>query len=128
MLAFFVGSLSLVQAQDIQWFKATSLSYRYINDYGNWTNWSKWEKCDVKIKFELDEDWIVIYSNKTQVYKVIQLVDPPYDATGNTIKFQVIDGDGDYGFVRLRIENNGNSQLYVDFENVSWVYNVIRTR
>lgn len=126
ILAFLIGSFSVMQAQEITWFKATSFSYRYINDYGNWTNWSAWEKCDVKVKFELDEDWIIIYSNKTQVYKVLELMDPPYDANGTSIKFRTIDGDGDYGTIRLRIENNGNSQLYCDFQNVMWVYNVVR--
>ncbi|MBR6517559.1 MAG: hypothetical protein IKT40_12070 [Bacilli bacterium] len=128
MLVFFVGSLTATQAQSIQWFKATSFSYRYINDYGYWTNWSKWDKCNINIKFELDNDFIVIYSSKTQVYKVIQLVDSPYDDSGTSIRFSVVDGEGDYGYIRLRVENNQNSQIYVDFANISWCYNVVRTK
>lgn len=126
LIMFLINFPFISNAQEIIWFKATSLSYRYVNDYGYWTNWSDWEKCDVRIKFELTDDVIVIYSNKNQFYKVISLVDPPYDSNGKTIKYRILDGDGDYGFIRLRIENNGNSQIYVDFNNVSWVYNVVR--
>ena len=32
----------------------------------------------------------------------------------------------DYGYIRLRIERNGNSQIYIDFADVMWVYNVVR--
>lgn len=128
LMAFvLVLSTCFIANAQTTWFKATSLSYRYVNDYGYWTKWSNWEKCDVKIKFEMDEDYIVIYSNKTQYYKVISVLDPPYDPSGVTLKYSVIDGEDDYGHIRLRVENNGNSQLYVDFNNVSWVYNVIRT-
>ena len=47
---------------------------------------------------------------------------------GTNVKFYVIDQDYDRGSIRLRVERNGNSQIYVDFSNVAWVYNVVRIR
>ena len=114
-------------AQYTQWYRATSYSYRYLN-YGTWTQWCVWTSCSVNIKFDLSSDIIQIYSDKYQAYKVLYQEANPYDSGGQQIKFRVIDQDGDYGHIRLRVENNGNSQIYVDFANVSWVYNVVRTQ
>lgn len=114
-------------SQSIQYFRTTSFAYRYV-EYGTWTNWSNWQECNVNIKFDFNNDVIYIYSDKTQIYKVLYQEENPYDSSGQQVKFRVLDQDGDYGHIRLRIENNGNSQIYIDFSNVSWVYNVRRTR
>lgn len=125
MLVFGVSVMSFGQ---IQWYKTSEISIRYLNkNTGYWTNWSDWEKCVVDVRFDLNNDVITIYSKNTQRYQVLELQDPPYDSSGKQVKFYVKDQDGDYGHIRLRIENNGNSQLYVDFKDISWVYNVRRT-
>ena len=80
----------------------------------------------MKVKFDLNRDQIVIFSPDIQIYNVLNVEEPPYDPSGQQIKYRVIDQDDDFGHIRLRIENNGNSQLYVDFANVKWVYNVVR--
>lgn len=131
MLLMAFAFATTTNAQNVQWYKTTAYSIKKLNTdaYGNesWGKWSDWEDSDMRVKFDLVNDVITIYSPKTQVYRVIRVEDPPYDSTGRQVKFKVIDQDGDYGYVRLRIENNGNSQIYVDFRNVSWVYNVKRT-
>ena len=127
-----VALLSLVSmfsyAED-QWYLATSYAYRYVNSYGNWTSWTDWLNCSVNIRFDLDDDVITVYSERTQVYVVIDYNGKSSDGQGGTyLSYRVIDQDYDYGTIRLRIESNGNSQMYVDFANVMWVYNVRRTR
>ena len=114
-------------AQSTQWYNASSYAYRYVNN-GYWSSWTDWISCSVNIKFDLTTDIIDIYSNKHQRYKVLYQEQNPYDINGQQVKFRVIDSDGVYGHIRLRIENNGNSQIYVDFSNCSWVYNVRRTQ
>lgn len=74
------------------------------------------------------EDKFYEESVETQIYKVLEQVKSPYDSNGTQVKFRVIDQDYDKGFLRLRVENNGNSQIYVDYADISWVYNVVRTR
>lgn len=113
-------SLGAVQAQT-QWYKATEFAYKVVG-----YNWSDWEKVSINIEFDLRNDVIIIYSNGTQIYKIVQQVQSPYDPSGTQVKFQVIDQDYDRGYLRLRMENNGNSQIYVDFSDISWVYNVER--
>lgn len=111
---------------EILWFKTTDFAYR-IKNYGTWSSWSDWEASSMNIKIDTGQDIIVIYSPETQVYKVLSLENPPYDSNGTQVKFKVIDQDFDIGYIRLRVEHSGNSQIYVDFSNVSWVYNVVRT-
>lgn len=110
------------------WFRTTEYASHYVNAYGYWTEWTDWQSSDMNVKMDLDNDIIVVYSPKTQIYKVVAAMDPPYDSSGQQVKFKVIDQDYDIGFVRLRIQNNGTSQIYIDFANIAWVYNVIRTQ
>lgn len=126
VIMFGLFCVGAVQAQT-QWFKATELAIKVVNN-GNWTKWSDWESVDINIKFDLSNDLIIIYSQEIQIYKVLDQVKSPYDSNGTQVKFKVLDQDYDKGFLRLRVENNGNSQIYVDYADISWVYNVVRTR
>ena len=106
-------------------YRAFQFSIKYLNDNGTWTNWSAWQDVNIKVKIDFDEDIIIIYSKRPQVYQVISEGESYTDSSGGQqVKFKVVDQDEDYGTVRLRIEKNGNSQLYVDFSDVMWVYNV----
>ncbi len=121
--------LALTSVAETQWYNSKSYAYRYENDYGYWTDWTDWLSCDINIKIDTNEDVVVIYSNKTQIYVVYETGDSWTDSSGGQqVSFKVIDQDYDKGTMRLRIESNGNSQIYIDFANVSWVYNVRRIR
>lgn len=124
IILFGLLCIGATQAQT-QWYKATEFAVRVV-DNGRWTDWSDWASVNIKIKFDIDNDIIIIYSNETQIYKILESVDPPYDPGGVSIKFRVIDQDYDKGSLRLRVQNNGTSQIYIDFADVSWVYNVIK--
>ena len=125
---FAVVGFAFASAQT-QWYRATSYAYKFTNSYGNWMEWSDWIKCDIAVKLDLDTDMIVIYSNKTQIYAVYDYNGRASDGNGGVYaEYRVIDQDYDKGKIRLRVERNGNSQLYVDFADVMWVYNVQRTR
>lgn len=115
---FLVGTS--VFAQNIDWFRATSFAYKFVGE-----DWSDWEKSSVKIKFDYNQDKITIFSDDVQIYKIISTVKAPYDSKGEQVKFYVIDQDGDYGHVRFRVMHSTlELQIYVDFSDVSWVYNV----
>lgn len=126
-LVLLIGSAAA--SAETLWFKANSYAYKYVNDYGKWTEWTDWLKCDVSIRFDLDDDIIVIYSNRTQIYAIFDGGQKFTDSSGGSqVRFDVIDQDYDKGTIRLRIERNGNSQIYVDFANATWVYNVVRAQ
>ena len=103
-------------------FKATSVAIKEVG-----YRWSDWQRCDILITFNLKTDKGVIYSRSIQIYKVITQGQNFIDESGGEqVKYKVIDQDDDLGSMRLRVETNGNSQIYIDFADVSWVYNVIR--
>ena len=112
--------VSLTSFGQVQWFKAISFASKPAYS----SSWSAWEDSDVKIKFDYGNDVITIYSPTIQIYYVQRIVDSPKDDSGSQVRFYVRNAYGYYGYVRLRMENNGNSQLYVDFVDGSIVYNV----
>ena len=120
LMVFTVG----VAFSQVKYFQTTQFSYKYLTEYNYWTDWSDWEKCTAKVKLDLDNDIIVIYTNETQKYYVYEYVGEVEDNSGQTIKFAVIDHEDDYGYVRLRVQNNGTKQIYIDFNNIKWVYNL----
>lgn len=122
----FLFMFSVNMMGQIQWYKTSEISMKYKKKDSGWTNWSDWEKCEVGIKMDLNNDVITIFSAKTQRYQVLEAEEPPQDSDGRQVKFYVKDQDGDYGHIRLRIDNNGKSQVYVDFSDISWVYNGVR--
>lgn len=109
------------------YYKTYEFAIKYKGSNGVWGNWSNWEKSNMVLTIDLDTDVITVYSEKRQVYRVLEAMGTYTDESqGRQTKFYVIDQDGDLGYVRLRIEKNGNSQVYIDFNDVMWVYNVRR--
>lgn len=110
----------------IQYYKSTAFAEAKI--YNGTYYWSDWQSSNIVITLNLNTDVITIYSPKTQVYKVYKTGEASNDSKGGRqVTFYVIDQDSDKGTVRLRIDKNGNSQIYIDFSNVGWCYSVVRT-
>ena len=124
-VSFLLFSFQVADAQ-IKKYNATSYSYKTYNcTYKVWSGWSEWIKCNVKVYVNFDTDVITIYSSKTQVYRVISSSDAYIDeSNGVQVKFFVIDQDGDKGTLRIRVQDDGSYQLYVDFADIMWVYNI----
>ena len=126
MLLSFVG---LFASAESVWFKAYNYAIKYKTEYNrnNSTGWSDVEKCDVPIEFKMNDDMIIIYSNKTQIYGIYEDAGAYNDNSGGKQQaYYVIDQDYDKGMIRLRIASDGTAQLYVDFNDVGWVYNMVR--
>ena len=119
--SLFFTLIAITSFAQVQWYQATSFASKPA--YGEW---SPWELSNVKISLNLSTDEIWILSPTRQYYQVIETMPQPYDNGGRQIRFKVLDKNGCYGYVRLRVEYNGNSQLYVDFADLSIVYNVVR--
>lgn len=113
---------------DVYEFKTTAYARATVNN-GCYT-WTDWKSSNMKIVMNGNTDKIIVYSPRTQIYKIYGAYNDanPYTDNdgGQTVKFYVTDQDGDYGHVRLRIAPNGTYQIYVDFNDCAWVYNVIK--
>jgi len=91
---------------------------------GQWSEWLDWIPTDIYVKIDYDRAKVVIYSSDMQVYRLIEEVEAPYDDTGQQRKYRMIDQDGDYGSIRFRRQYNGTMQLYIDYADIKWVYNI----
>ncbi len=120
LLAF---SAVVASAQSLK-FNAYELSYRYVDGDGEWSEWSDWEKTSILVIINLDEDLITVYSQKMQKYNVKEYVGENEDSDGNSMTFNCVNDDGVNCNIRIRAQKNGVRQLYVDFEDFSWVYNL----
>lgn len=129
LIMFLISLSALTVGAESIWFTGYNCAIKYKNDYNrnNSTGWSNFQKCNVDIEFKMDDDIIVIYSNRTQVYAIYENAGTYTDNEGGQQQgYYVIDQDYDKGMIRLRIARDGTSQIYVDFDDVGWVYNVIR--
>ena len=126
----FTLSVLVPQVADAQvyTYRTTGYAYQKTNSQGQWGEWSNWEKSDMTMTMNLNSDEISIRSPKPQHYKITKHISNYTDGSGGkNVKFEAIDEEGLKCNVRLRIETNGNSQIYITWSNLNIVYNVRRT-
>lgn len=110
---------------DVWKYTATAISAKYTNVYGNWTDWSDWEYCNILVVINTNTSRINIYSKETQEYDIIGVDDEYIDNTGGTnYPFECVDAEGKRCGIRLRIQSNGQEQLYVGYSDFMLVYNI----
>ena len=107
--------------------KSTSFSSKYkINDY-KWSDWSEATESSVLITFDLTNDRITIYSKETQVYDIAEYEGKTTDEDGDDIfSYYCIDKDGSKCRVKwLKLNSqNGRMQMYVNYYDMIWLYNI----
>lgn len=109
----------------VNYFKTTEFASKKKNSSGNWGSWSDWQPSDMLVKVDLDNDIVTIFSPTRQVYQITEHIKTYTDNSGGKqMEFAFIDQDGDRGHIRFRVETNNNNQIYIDFSNMSWCYNV----
>ncbi|GEM_PF-1609965 len=113
------------QAQ-IHKLRAEAFAYKYVLD-GEWTDWTDWEDVSIIVTIDTDKERIKIYSKETQIYHMAKDAGKSIDEDGDeTWEILCIDEDGKECSVRLVIlHSQGNQgQLYVDYPEMTFVYNV----
>ena len=111
-------SMCATYAQNKSVFKAYELAIKIEGE------WSDWHPVNIPVVVDYDQEVIIIYSAKTQKYLILAETLAESDNNGKQIAFMVLDQDGDMGRFRFRVQNNGAKQIYVDFNDISWCYNV----
>lgn len=132
LLFILLACLSMACASaETLWFK--TYSFKQATVYNGQYSWGASQNSDMNISIDLDSDLITVYSPRTQYYYVYDSYNNGNayrdSGGGTTIKYYVIDQDGDKGELRLRMYTSGGvtySQIYVDFSNIAWVYGVRR--
>lgn len=123
--AFILFTLSL--SGQVYKLKATSFSSKIkVNDY-SWGEWAEWSESSVLITIDLNKDRITIYSKETQIYDIAENEGESYDSDGDKfLSFYCIDKEGLTCRVKLAqlLSQNGRRQLYVNYDDMKWVYDV----
>lgn len=103
-------------------YRASYFAYKFVeNDH--WNEWSDWEPSKIVLSIDTDKETITIYSEQEQRYIILDRGDEDKDAAGGEqVEFSVVDQDGDNGVIRVRAQKNSVLQLYVEFNNIMWVY------
>lgn len=124
LLILLVVALSSVA--EVLKYKATAFAFKmYDYEREHWTDWTDWSDCNILVVVDSDKDLITIYSQQTQEYDIIEYLGEEEDTGGGVLaKFNCIDQDGSRCNVRVRVQHDGQLQLYVDYNDASWVYNV----
>lgn len=105
---------------------AYSVAYKYVDDDGQWTSWSDWEDCNILVVLNPDKLRITIYSNTTQEYDIISVGDWESDGEGGEVtEYDCVDAEGLRCGVRWRIDKDGDEQMYVDYNDFCFVYNLV---
>ena len=121
LLMTLLMSICTLKAQTYK-YHTNSFSYKYCEN-GSWTDWSPWVKSDILIVLNLDRKIFNIYSEDRQDYDIYEYSGEETDSDGgSSIKFQCVNEDGLRCQVRLRIQKDRSRQLYVDFNDIIWVY------
>lgn len=123
ILFIFFTLFGVVNAAETLKMQATSLAYKSINRYGDWTEWSQWEDCNILVVIK--EDRVNIYSKVPQEYDIYYFGKEESDNEGGRITtLKCVDMDGQRCGMRLRIQSDGQIQFYVDYSDFMFVYNV----
>lgn len=118
------STISANTNDNVQYYKA----YQYTQKMSYASDFDPWERVNIPIVFNLTTDQIIIYSQRTQTYYIYKSETYISNEGRQAVRFYFVDQDLDKGSCRLVIRKDGTSQIYIDFANISWVYNVIRTK
>ena len=110
----------MASATDIVKLRTSEYAFRSVGDNGKWGEWGDWEKTSMPIV--LSHNTLVVYSSTQQEYDIYE-TSAYGDTSDRTIKMSAIDKKGKQCELRLRHKDN-YWQLYVDYSDMSWVYNI----
>ena len=127
MVPFMFLKSELAHGQSSVKMKTTSFAYNYKENGYSWTNWSDFEEASILVLMDLGRDRITVYSKDTQVYDIAKDEGKTTDTDGDDFySFLCVNEDGKACRVRLAKLNSqgGRNQLYVEFDDMKWVYNL----
>lgn len=117
---------SLIGYSQVVSYRTTGFYTSQNTSYG-WTNWSSREYSNLLLQIDWNQDLIYIQSPQPQLYKIVQTVSNGYDRDNDYVaEYRFVGQDYDRGTMRLVIRQNGQSQIYIIFNNIRWCYDVVK--
>lgn len=105
-----------------QSFYADYVSTKSLVDKDKWDDWTYWKPCYYKVIVDLNEDIITINNSK---YYLDKHIETTVDDNSKTIKYAVINYYNNASFIRIREQKDGVKQLYIDYDDIIYVYNLV---
>ncbi|WP_284651042.1 hypothetical protein [Flavobacterium terrisoli] len=124
LIAFGFGFQESV-AQPIR-FKTSSVSFTDKNNDGSWNEWSDFVEANVLITLDAKKDLIVINSAEVQSFKIRAYGEIEDNEEVNIVPFECVDNR--YSncniFIITKKKENNRMQIYINYNEVKFVYNV----
>jgi len=127
VLLFVLFCFVQINYADVTKLRTSGVATQYKNEYsGVWGDWGAWEDCNVLIVIDEDRDRITIYSQRTQEYDIIGIGQEEEDYESSSLTFDCVDEEGIRCSLTIRVYNNNSlgSQLYVNYNDIRWVYSI----
>ena len=116
-----LGAMLELNAQTYKYY-STDFAIKVKNDYGYWGEWSDWEPSKCLVVFSFDRRVITIYSEEPQEFDMYDMEEAVKDDSGESITLSCVDKNGLRCSTIFRRQDNGVLQLYVEYNDVKYVY------
>lgn len=125
VLLVLFAALSSNAISQVLKFRSYSFSVKY-QERNYWSKWSEPEETSVLIVFNLEKERVSIFSKETQEYDIIEAYKKVIDSDGDEVyKYVCIDKNGLKCNIRwIFLKSQSRWQVYVDYKDMMWVYNV----
>ena len=120
-LILILGFMANASAQTYK-FYSTDFAYKTKNSDGYWSRWSDWEESKCLVTISLDREVINIYSETPQEFDIYDEIGESEDENGTSLTLRCVDKDGLRCWVRFRRQHDGVLQLYVEYNDIIYVY------
>lgn len=106
--------------------KTSSVSYIEKNNKNEWGKWSDFVKAELVVTIDAKKDRIVINSAEIQVFTIKSYGDKMETETSKIVPFDCVDNNGSKCkiLVITRKDEGNRMQLYVNYSEVKFVYNI----
>lgn len=112
-------------AQPIR-FKSSSVSFTEKKNDGTWTEWSDFVNANVLITLDAKKDAITINSAEVQSFKIKAYGEIEDNEDVNIVPFECVDNR--YSscniFIITKKKENNRMQIYINYNEVKFVYNI----
>ena len=124
LLMLFLVSTSNANSREVCYY-SNFTSYKRLVD-NSWTDWTDWREYYVEIVFDIDSSTITIYdADIEKVYKIHPIYEKSEDCNSIIIKYKVVESENNCLYIRFRNQYNGVKQLYLDYKDLVYVYNLM---
>lgn len=125
LVAVFSFGFQKSAAQPIR-FKTSSLSFTDKKDDGNWNEWSDFIAANVLITLDAKKDLITVNSSEVQSFKIKAYGEIENTDEVNIVPFECIDNKFSKCkiFIITKKKENNRMQIYINYNEVKFVYNI----